>query len=184
LGPATTARDAGTRLERAEERLAQQASRRSFLGRVGRGLVALAGGGLVAVALDPERAEAHHICGHTFTTGSCPHPYSPLTRVDKPGYPLHPVYGYPVDDRGRIYTSKNQQRSKTCQELVPRIYDFVNNPRFGGGWSRCCYGRIRHISDCCSRSKRRINGDASVHGYCPGSLKVFCIAYRELNITC
>jgi len=50
--------------------LARRTSRRSFLGRLGRTVVALAGGGVVAVALAPERAQAHHICGHTFTTGS------------------------------------------------------------------------------------------------------------------
>ena len=30
----------------------------------------------------------------------------------------------------------------------------------------------------------RINGDASVTGYCPPGLRVFCITYRELNVTC
>ncbi len=78
-------RAAGSRVERAGTALATMTSRRSFLGRVGRTVVALAGGGLVASALAPERAEAHHICGHTFTTNSCPHPYAPLTRTDAYG---------------------------------------------------------------------------------------------------
>jgi hypothetical protein len=177
-------RDRRGSLQIAEERLAQRTSRRSFLGRLGRGMVALAGGSLVAVALDPERALAHHICGHTFTTGSCPHPFSPNTRVDRYGFPLHPTYGYPVDDSGDIYTSRNQRRRKICEERVPDEYHFVNNPGYGGGWSRCCSGRIRHISDCCSRSRTRINGDASVRGYCRKGLRVFCIAYRDLSIRC
>jgi hypothetical protein len=171
-------------LARMPVELARRTSRRSFLGKVGRAVVALAGGSFVAVALAPERAEAHHICGHLFTTGSCPHPFAPLTRVDVFGYPVHPVNGYPVDDDGRIYTSRRQRRRKICQQRVPDQYPAVKDPRYGGGWSRCCGGRVRHIQDCCSSSRIRINGDASVRGYCPGALRVFCISYRELNLAC
>jgi hypothetical protein len=171
-------------IERTTISLAARTSRRSFIGRVGKGFVALVGGSFVAAALAPDRAEAHHVCGHTFTTGSCPHPFSPHTRIDRNGYPLHPKYGYPVDDRGEIYSKRSQKRSKICQEVVPRRYPHVNNPRYGGGWSRCCNGRIRHISDCCSYSRTRINGDASVTGYCYKGRRVFCIAYRDLNTRC
>jgi hypothetical protein len=172
-------------VEHAQRSLASRTSRRSFLGRVGRSVVALAGGGLVVSAMSPERAQAHHICGHTYTTGSCPHPYSPLTRTDRYGFPLHPTYGYPVDDEGEKYLDpKTQTRSKTCEQMVPSIYPFTGHPRFGGGWTRCCYGRLRHIQDCCSKSNIRINGDYAVRGYCPRGLKVFCIAYREFNKTC
>ena len=45
---------------------------------------------------------------------------------------------------------------------MPERYRYTGNPRFGGGWSRCCGGRVRRIYDCCSYSDRRINGDASV----------------------
>ena len=164
--------------------LAERTSRRSFLGRLGSGVVALVGGPLVAAALRPERAEAHHICGHTYTTGSCPHPYRPYSRVDKYGYPLHPRYGYPIDDYGRIYKSRTQPRHRICEYIVPRRYPFTGSPRFGGGWSRCCNGRVRRIVDCCSYSRTRINGDASVTGYCYGGRRVFCILYRELNVRC
>jgi hypothetical protein len=172
------------RVERAGTELARRTSRRSFLGRLGQAVVALAGGPMVAVALAPERAEAHHICGHLYTTGSCPHPYAPLSRTDAYGFPVHPEYGYPVDDGGYLYVSERQQRRKVCQTVVPERYSFVHNPRYGGGWSRCCYGRMRHIQDCCSPSRTRINGDASVRGYCPRALRVFCITYRELNVRC
>jgi hypothetical protein len=148
-------------------------------------VVALAGGGLVATALDPGRASAHHICGHTYTTGSCPHPYTPLSRTDRYGWPIHPLYGYPVDDAGNAYTDpKNQVRHKTCEQYVPLKYDFVKHPRYGGGWTRCCSHRLRHIQDCCSTSTIRINGDWSVTGYCPRRLRVFCITYRELDRRC
>jgi hypothetical protein len=174
-----------TAIEWAQRRLAQRTTRRSFLGKLGGGVVALAGGALVASALKPDRAEAYHICGHTFTTGSCPHPYAPLSRIDKEGFPLHPTYGVPIDDKGNIYTNpKKQRRRKVCEQVVPDKYHFVNNPRYGGGWSRCCSGRIRHISDCCSKSRTRINGDASVRGYCPRGKRVFCITYRELQLRC
>ena len=165
--------------------IAARTSRRGFLGKVGRGVVALAGGGFVAAALSPEQAAAHHICGHLYTTGSCPHPYSPLSRTDAYGYPMHPTWGFPVDDSGVIYTDRTTQVwTKTCQEFGPSRFDFVNDPRYGGGWTRCCSGRLRHIQDCCSRSAIRINGDQAVRGYCQPNLKVFCITYRELTVSC
>ena len=164
--------------------LAASTSRRSFLGRLGAGVVALVGGPVVANALRPQRAEAYHICGHTYTTGSCPHPFSPRSRVDKRGYPLHPKYGYPIDDNGDIYTSRSQTRRKMCEEIVPERYPYTGRPRYGGGWARCCNGRIRRIADCCSYSRTRINGDASVTGYCYSGTRVFCIGYRDTNIRC
>ena len=171
-------------IEKSAEQLAARTSRRSFLGRVGAGVVALLGGPLVASALRPERAEAYHICGHLYTTGSCPHPFAPKTRLDNQGYPLHPKYGYPVDDNGDLYKSRDQTRSKVCQEVVRRRYPGTGKPRFGGGWSRCCFGRVRRIADCCSYSDVRINGDASVTGYCYNRRKVFCIGYFETTIRC
>jgi hypothetical protein len=172
-------------MEVGQRALAQRTSRRSFLGKVGKGVVALAGGSVVASALKPDRAEAYHVCGHTYTTGSCPHPFAPLTRVDRRGWPLHPTFGHPVDDSGKIFRDpQTQVRHKTCQQYVPMIYKFVNDPHYGGGWTRCCSGRLRHINDCCSSSKIRINGDYAVRGYCPRGKKVFCITYRELNKRC
>ena len=170
--------------ERASTALAQRSSRRSFLGKLGQGVVALVGGQFVAVALAPDRAEAYHICGHTYTTGSCPHPYSPLSRVDKHGYPLHPEHGYPVDDKGRLYKSRKQRRRKMCEQVVPAKYSYVRQPAQGGGWSRCCNGRIRTIYDCCAYTNTRINGDGAVRGYCYNGKKVFCIGYRDKNIRC
>jgi hypothetical protein len=175
----------GRTIEDAGISLAQRTTRRSFLGRLGRGVVALAGGSFVAVALAPDRASAHHFCGHTFTTNSCPHPYNPLARVDTYGYPVHPTTGQPVDDRGRPYVNpKKQRRRKMCEQRVRDKYRFTGHPRYGGGWNRCCSGRIRHIKDCCSKSDTRINGDASVRGYCHGGLKVFCVGYQVLRIRC
>jgi hypothetical protein len=169
-----------------ERGIASRTSRRGFLGKLGRGVVALAGGGLVASALAPERASAYtDICGHTFTTSECPHPFGKFARTDAFGYPVQPKYGYPVDDDGEIYTDPaTQTRRKVCEQRVADTYHFVKNPHYGGGWTRCCNGRLRHIQDCCSSSRIRINGDASLTGYCPTGLRVFCITYRELEASC
>ena len=170
--------------ERAGVGLARRTTRRSFLGRMGKGLVALAGGSFVAATLHPDRAEAYHLCAHIFTTGSCPHPFFPESRIDRFGYPVHPRYGHPVDDRGRIYTSREQTRRKICDEVVPDRYPFTRPTILEGTWARCCNGRIRRVVDCCSKSRTRINGDASLGGYCHSGRRVFCITYRETKIPC
>ena len=170
--------------EQASTALAARTTRRSFFGKLGVGFVAFVGGPFVAIALRPNRAEAYHICGHTYTTGSCPHPFAPRSRVDKYGYSLHPTKGWPVDDNGEIYKSRKQRRRKMCEQVVPAQYPHTGNPRQGGGWSRCCNGRIRRIYDCCSFSDTRINGDGSVTGYCYGGRKVFCIGFRQLKTPC
>ena len=171
-------------MERLGRGLARKTSRRSFLGRIGGTLVAMAGGSFVVAALDPERAEAYHICGHIFTTGSCPHPFFPNTRIDRYGFPVHPTHGYPVDDEGRIYTSRSQTRRKICEGHVAEQYPFTKPVVLEGTWDRCCGGRIRRVVDCCSRSRTRINGDASLVGYCHGGRRVFCITYIETEIRC
>jgi hypothetical protein len=171
-------------MERVTTALAARTSRRSFLGRLGKGLVALAGGQFVALGLGSERAEAFHICGHIFTTGSCPHPHHPLSRIDQYGYPVHPKYGYPVDDQGDLFTSHDQERRKICQEWVPDQYPFTAPTVLQGTWHRCCNHRVRRVVDCCSHSDTRINGDAALTGYCHGGRKVFCITYRETKIAC
>ena len=150
-------------VERAGTELARRTSRRSFLGRLGRTVVAIAGGSMVAVALEPDRAEAHHICGTPYTTGLVPPSRTRRTRGRTPtASRCIPRFGYPVDDEGAIYLSERQTRRKVCQTVVPERFPFVRNPRYGGGWSRCCNGRVRHIQDCCSTSEIRINGDGSV----------------------
>lgn len=173
-------------IERASTGIAQRSSRRSFLGLLGRGAVAVVGGSFVAAALDPQRAEAHYytFCGHTFTTGSCPHPYAPYSRIDHKGYGVHPTYGYPIDDDGNLYVSPTQTRTKICTHWVPERYPFTGHPRLMGSWSRCCNHRIRRVLDCCSHSKIRINGDASLVGYCHKGRRVFCVTYLDTDIAC
>ena len=171
-------------IERLSRELARRTTRRSFLGKVGKTVVAIAGGSFVAAALDPERAEAFHLCGHIWTTGSCPHPFFPRTRIDRYGYPVHPERGYPVDDKGRLYTSRDQKRSRICDDVVASKYPYTRPVVLQGTWDRCCNGRIRRVVDCCSHSRTRINGDASLTGYCSGGRRVFCITYRDTKIRC
>ncbi len=181
--------------------LAGDTSRRGFLARVGGGLTALTAGGLIARAVKPGEADAYHFCGHTYTTGSCPHPAGKaLPRVDARGYPLRSD-GQPVDNLGRAVNGKGEPvdsdskvkrdpdgrpfpaapRTKVCDE-VGRKYNFSTS--VDGSWYRCCGGRVRKLVDCCSYSDRRINGDASLTGYCYSGRKVFCVLYFQTDVPC
>ena len=180
--------------------LAHSTSRRGFLARIGRMLLAAAGGGAVAAAFGPDDAGAFHFCGHIYTTASCPHPTG-LPRVDARGFPLRardgkPVddlgrpidaAGRPVDDQGRPLLDPDGQplppapRTRLCQ-AVGRVYGF--RTWIDGAWYRCCGGRIRKLIDCCAYSRRRINGDAALTGYCYAGRKVFCVHYYDTNVPC
>ncbi len=82
-------------------RLAAAGTRRSFLARVGAAVFAVVGGKMVAAAIAPEEAQSFHFCGHTFTTGSCPHP-GRHPRIDRHGKPLRTSDGRPIDNLGRL----------------------------------------------------------------------------------
>jgi hypothetical protein len=186
-------------VERAGNELARRTSRRSFLGRLGRTVVAIAGGAIVAVALDPDRAEAHHICGHIFTTGSCPHPHG-LPRIDARGFPLRSD-GRAIDNLGRLVNGSGEPineggdvkldpdgrplppapRTRVCDE-VSRKFGFKT--WVDGGWFRCCGGEVRKLVDCCAYSSKRINGDRALEGYCFSNRKVFCVMYFQTRVPC
>ncbi len=186
--------------DRLSDRLARGTSRRGFLARVGQVLFAAAGAEAVVGSLDLEDADAFHICGHTYTTGSCPHPTG-MPRIDKHGYPLRardgrPVddlgrridgAGYPVDEAGHRLRDPDGQplprapRSKVCV-ATGRRYGFHAESQ--GSWYRCCDGHVRKLWDCCSYSGTRINGDAALTGYCYGGRKVFCVQYYQTSVRC
>jgi hypothetical protein len=67
-------------------------------------------------------------------------------------------------------------------DVVAETYDIET--KVDGAWYRCCGGRIRKLVDCCSPSPRRINGDASLTGYCYRGRKVFCVMYYDTNVKC
>jgi hypothetical protein len=192
-----------SRIARALEGLATNSSRRGFLSRVGKGVAAITAGGMVAKMVQPGEADADHFCGHTYTTGSCPHPAGPdLPRIDRSGYPLDPESGKPIDNLNRRINGVGQPvdgrgnrlldpdgrpfppgpRTKVCQEGVKRTYGFTTH--IDGSWYRCCYGQVRKLVDCCSQSDQRINGDASLQGYCFQGRKVFCVMYYDTNVPC
>lgn len=140
-------------------------------------------------------------CGHYWTTGSCPGPYA-FPRVDAQGYPVRPTDGRPVDDLGRpvdgvgrpvgddgaVLTGPDGEpmppapRSRLCEDWTARAYglDVV----IQGVWYRCCNGRVRRLVDCCSTTRRRINGDEALVGYCHGGRTVFCVVYSETGVPC
>lgn len=181
--------------------LASGLTRRSFLGRVGAVILGAVGGSAVAAAVKPDEAEAFHLCGHIWTTGSCPTPYT-LPRIDRNGFPIRPKDARPIDNLGRLVdsngfpsTESGQRmtgpdgnplargpRTRVCEDWVPERFgiDAVTQ----GSWYRCCGGQVRKLVDCCSRSRRRINGDASLVGYCYTGRRVFCVMYYDTGLPC
>jgi hypothetical protein len=182
------------------EAVAEATSRRGFLARAGRLLLAVSGGGLVAAALGAQKAQAYHFCGHVFTTGSCPHPTG-LPRVDRNGFPLRAADGHAVDDLGRPVDKKGRPvdshghvlldpdgnplppapRSRVCQAAA-RANHF--RAYHDGSWYRCCGGHVRQLLDCCGYVTNRINGDAALTGYCYRGRHVFCVTYYDTKVKC
>jgi hypothetical protein len=175
-------------------------SRRGFLARAGGWLVAVTAG----TAALPDGADAtqpYNFCGHTYTTGNCPHPTG-LPRVDIKGYPLRAKDGKPVDDLGRVIDRNGHPlddhghhlrdpdgrllppapRSRVCLDAVPERYHIVTHR--DGSWYRCCGGRVRRLMDCCSTDRTRINGDAALPGYCAPGRFVFCVHYFQTQVPC
>ena len=193
--------------ERLSDRLAAGTSRRGFLARVSSAVMGLTGAATVTSMVQPGDAEAYHFCGHTYTTDSCPHPTG-LPRIDARGFPLRARDGRPIDDLGRLIDAQGRPigddghpvdedgRPLTDVDGRPlpvgsrtRVCDVVE-ARFGyktsidGAWYRCCGGHIRKLVDCCSYSTRRINGDASLTGYCYRGRRVFCVMYYDTRVKC
>lgn len=185
--------------DRWSDALAERTSRRGWLARVGRALV-LASAGPALTTLRPGEAGAYHFCGHTYTTGSCPHPTG-LPRVDVRGLPLRARDGKPVDNLGRLVDRAGAPvdehgrplldpdgrplppapRTPVCREAGSR-YGFTTS--IDGAWYRCCGGHVRKLVDCCSHHPRRVNGDAALTGYCHHGRKVFCVLYYQTKVPC
>jgi len=181
--------------------LATSTSRRGFLARVSRVLTLAAGGTAIRALVSPGEADAFHFCGHIYTTDSCPHPTG-LPRIDAHGFPLRAADGAPVDDLGRPIDAGGYPvdgnrrrlldpdgrplppapRSRVCQEAVAERFDLRTH--IDGSWYRCCGGHVRRLVDCCARTRRRINGDGALTGYCYSGRKVFCVMYYDTKIPC
>jgi hypothetical protein len=183
------------------EGLAASTSRRGFLARTWGLLVLAAGGSAVTALVRPGEADALHFCGHVYTTDSCPHPTG-LPRVDAHGFPIRAADGKPVDNLGRPVNAAGEPVDASGQPLLdpdgrplppaPRTRLCVDAvaAEFGmrtwvdGSWYRCCAGRVRKLIDCCTRGRRRINGDAALTGYCYAGRRVFCVMYYDTKIPC
>jgi hypothetical protein len=185
---------------RLSEAVVGAVSRRGFLARLGRVLLSLTGGGLVAGAFGAQAAEAYHFCGHVYTTGSCPHPTG-LPRVDAKGFPLRAVDGRPVDDLGRLVDARGRPVDENGDVLRDPVGEplpsaartqvcdaaggaFGFKPYVDGAWYRCCDGHIRKLVDCCGFVTNRVNGDAALTGYCYSGRKVFCVIYYDTKVPC
>jgi len=171
-------------------------SRRGFLVTAGGAAAALTVGSLV----QPGDADAYHFCGHIYTTDGCPHPTG-LPRIDKRGLPLRARDGVPVDDLGRRINASGAAIEDDGQPIVDadgrplppatrtrvcvaagRRFDV--QVRTDGSWHRCCNGHVRKLIDCCTTSKRRINGDRALRGYCYRKRRVFCVMYYQTSVPC
>ena len=163
-------------------------------------LAAGAAADTVARLVRPGEAEAYHFCGHIYTTDGCPHPTG-LPRIDRDGFPLRAEDGRPVDDLGRVVDGRGRPlgedgvvladpegrplplapRTRVCAATAR---DYAITTQIDGAWYRCCDGRVRKLIDCCSDSRRRINGDKALEGYCYHGRKVFCVMYFDTNVPC
>ena len=179
----------------------ERTSRRGFVSRVGRFLLAVAGGSAVVASLDAEDAQGFHFCGHIWTTDSCPHPTG-LPRVDARGFPLRAADGKPVDNLGRPVNSSGWPVDERGALLLdpdgkplppaPRTHLCLDNVQsrlslktyVDGAWYRCCGGRVRKLIDCCTHGRTRINGDGALTGYCYRGRTVYCVLYYDTNVPC
>lgn len=188
---------------RLSDAVARGTSRRGFLARVGAVLVGTASAGAVggSAMVDEAEARRYNFCGHTYTTGNCPHPTG-LPRIDRHGYPLRARDGKPVDDLGRPIDHAGRPldghgrhlrdangaelppapRSRLCLDAIPDRFGIPTH--VDGTWHRCCGGHVRRLMDCCSYSNRRINGDGALTGYCYQGRKVFCVMYYDIRAPC
>ncbi|HKH17257.1 MAG TPA: MauE/DoxX family redox-associated membrane protein [Solirubrobacteraceae bacterium] len=199
-GTVNDARQLASIVDAARARRVPASSRRAFLGRAGGLAASAAGAGMVGAVIRPGDAEAHHFCGHIYTTDGCPHPTG-LPRIDRSGLPLRARDGRSVDDLGRLIDALGRPvdedgrllcdldgrplpaapRTPVCQLTGARHGIAVTTD---GAWYRCCQGRVRKLVDCCSPNRIRINGDRALRGYCYERRKVFCVMYFQSTIPC
>jgi hypothetical protein len=200
-GEETRVRDGQRGGEHFADAVLRRSSRRGFLEWAGTAIIALAGARTVARGVLPDEADAYtNFCGHTFTTGNCPHPTG-LPRVDRHDLPLRASDGHPVDDLGRPIDAQGYPLDEQGQVLrEPDGEPLAPAPRSqlcpaagkahglslrtDGSWYRCCGGRVRRLMDCCGHTSVRINGDEALVGYCYPGRHVFCVQYYETMVPC
>ncbi len=175
-------------------------SRRGFIATASAAVGVVTAARSLGSLIGPGEAEAYHFCGHIYTTDGCPHPTG-LPRIDTRGFPLRAKDGRIIDDLGRPVDAQGAPVNEDGSPLLDpdgrpmapaprtRICSAAGR-RFGiatrtdGAWFRCCGGHVRKLSDCCTTSKRRINGDTALRGYCYGKRHVFCVMYVQTKVPC
>ena len=167
----------------------------------GGALMAATAGGVVSKAVKPGEADAYHFCGHTFTTGSCPHPQR-AAADRRPRLPAAArTASRSTTSAGRSTTRASRStatasvkrdpdgrplppapRTKVCDEVGER--SSASTPRSTAAGTGAAAGTVRKLVDCCSYRNRRINGDAALEGYCFSGRKVFCVMYFQTKVPC
>ncbi len=122
--------------------------------------------------------------------------------MDARGYPVRPADGRPIDNLGRLVNALGRPvdragalllapdgrplarapRTRLCEDQVRQRFeiDVVTQ----GAWYRCCDDQIRKLTDCCTTTSTRINGDAALRGYCRPGRRVFCVMYYDTGVPC
>ena len=181
--------------------IAGNTSRRGFIARVGGAMMAATAGSVIGRAIEPGEADAYHFCGHIFTTGSCIHPKG-TPRIDANGWPLDANTGKPIDNLGRFINKKglpvdengNVFQDPDGRPMPPAPADqglrgdrspvLDQRPDRRRAGTAAAAATVRKLVDCCSQSNKRINGDASLTGYCFSGRKVFCVMYFQTKVPC
>ena len=151
--------------------------------------------------VEPGDAEAFHFCGHTYTTDSCPHPTG-MPRIDRKGFPLRAKDGHPIDDLGRLIDADGRAVDEDGRLLTDpdgrplpiasRTRDLrrrrrplsASTPRSTAPGSAAAAARCASSSTAAPTAPKRINGDASLTGYCYKGRRVFCVMYFDTKVKC
>ena len=183
-------------------RLASGLTRRSFLGRMGGALLALTGGSAVAAACGRRRAKRS-------TSADTSGRRVPARVLSESRGSIAMASRCARATGGRSTTSAGWStaramrstrtvtassgptarplpaapRTRLCEEWVRERYGHTDAVT-QGSWYRCCGGQVRKLVDCCSVSRLRINGDASLVGYCWNGKRVFCVMYYDSGLAC
>ena len=176
-------------------------SRRGFLAKVSGALMAVTGARTVGSLVAPGEAEAYHFCGHIYTTDSCPHPTG-LPRIDSRGRPLRAKDGHRVDDLGRLVDLEGRpdrrgRRAPDGRRGRPAARRLAHAGLQGGRravrhhaptstapGTAAAAGTCASSSTAARASRRRINGDRSLVGYCYKGRRVFCVMYFQTKVPC